>query len=103
MAARRKITEEGVRLGMRWIVEVRHPVIRSARATAFVYAFCGPEAFQGCSSVGDVCRRQKVSPRTFRNHLAELSAKGLRWAPTAPALLPLSGGDFPYENREDGP
>lgn len=103
MAGYRKITAEGVRAGLKWMVEIRHHGIRAARSTAFCYAFYGPEAFQNCKSVADVCRSQKVSPRTFRNYLSELSAKGLRWAPSAPALLPLSNCDSPYENGDEGP
>ena len=76
----RKLSEDGVRLGLRWVVDIGDHRVRAARASAFVYAFYGPAAFRDCSTVIAVCRQQGISPRTFRHYLAELDACGLRWA-----------------------
>jgi hypothetical protein len=101
MAVERKLTAEGFRRGLQWVVDIRDPGIRASRATAFAYAIYGVEAFRDCSSLAEVCRRQRVSPRTFRNYLSELSALGLRWAPTANPSLPPHRADFSSENGEE--
>src|SRR5581483_9071849 len=97
----RKLTEEGVRRGLRWVVDIGDRDVRAARSSAFVFAFYGPTAFRDCSTVIDVCRQQGVSPRTFRHYLAELDGMGLRWVPIKSDLPHVSAPHASEEWEEE--
>jgi hypothetical protein len=75
-AAPSGLTAEGLREGVRWVLDVPGLTCQN-RAVVFFYAVFGLEVFPTCSSLPEIGRAHGIDARMLRRHREDLKAHGL--------------------------
>jgi len=88
-AAPSGLTAEGLREGVRWVLDVPGLTCQN-RAVAFFYAVFGLEVFPACGSLSEIGRAHGINARTLRRHREELKAYGLWRQSSAEVCPPVS-------------
>ena len=92
------LTPEGLREGVRWVLDVPGLTCQN-RAVVFFYAVFGLEVFPACSSLSEIGRAHRIEARMLRRHREELKAYGL-WRESPRELCPPNPAFFPSEKAK---
>ena len=95
-AAPSGLTAEGLREGVRWVLDVPGLTCQN-RAVVFFYAVFGLEVFPACSSLPEIGRAHGINARMLRRHREDLKAHGL-WCQSSGEVCPPNPARSPSED-----